>query len=108
MKLARSLGAVALVIALLAAGVAVCPCAEQPSNRDHGCCAQGTALRAAGSDCCARGDAALGVAPSADGALVLLQASIPVPLPVPAPAPRDAFRRGASLVPASPPTILRI
>jgi hypothetical protein len=108
MKSARALGAVALVIAILAAGSAVCPCAEHPSDRGRGCCAQGTTVRAADSDCCARGDAALGVAASLEGAPWLLPVEVVAPAPAFAPAPHDATRRGASPVSVSPPTVLRI
>jgi hypothetical protein len=107
MKSARAMGTVALMIAILAGGVVVCPCAEQPSDRDHGCCAEGTALRAAGSDCCS-GDAALGFATSVEGGPALLLTGVVAPQPAPAPASHDAARRAASSFSVSPPTVLRI
>jgi hypothetical protein len=108
MKSVRALGAMALVIAILAAGAAVCPCAEHPSDRGHDCCARGTALRASGHDCCARTDAALGVASSVEGGLALPLAHVVSALPGSALAPHDAIRHAVSPVPTSPPTVLRI
>ena len=106
---ARALGIVALVIAVLAAGVVVCPCARHAADRGHDCCGQQeTALRAAGSDCCARPDAAIGVAASMESgpAVVLIEAVDP--LAAPTLASYDATRHAASLVLFSPPTVLRI
>jgi hypothetical protein len=108
MKSARALGTVALMIAVLAAGVAVCPCAERPSDRDHACCAQGTALRAANSDCCARVDTVLGVAASLEGGPAVLMTDVVALLPASAPALHDVARSAASPFSASPPTVLRI
>jgi len=108
MKSARALGTVALMIAILDAGVTVCPCVERPSDRDHGCCAQGTALRAAGSDCCARVDTVLGVAASLEGGPAVLLTDVVAPLPTSAPALHDAARSATFPVSVSPPTVLRI
>ena len=108
MKSARALGTVALMIAVLAAGVAVCPCAERPSDRDHGCCTPGTAIRAAGSDCCARVDSALGVAASLESGPAVLLTDVVTPLPAPALAPHDAARSATSFFSVSPPPVLRI
>jgi hypothetical protein len=108
MKWVRALGAVALMIAVLAATAPVCPCTEHPAGRDHGCCAQGTALRAAGSDCCARVDAAVGAAAAVESGPALPLTDVVAALMPSAPAPRDATRRDASPFSVSPPTILRI
>jgi hypothetical protein len=108
MKSAGALGMVALMIAVLAAGVVVCPCAGQPSDRDHGCCAQGAAFRAAGSDCCAQLDASPGVAASVEAGPAVLVTDVVAPLPAPAPAPESAARSTTFAFSVSPPTVLRI
>jgi hypothetical protein len=107
MESARSLGMVALIIVVIAAGIVVCPCAAHVSDRDHGCCAEGAALRAAGPSCCGLASATLGVAASVEGGPAILLSVVVASLPARATV-LDPARTVTSLLSVSPPTVLRI
>ena len=108
----RAFTAVALAAAFIVAQPGTCLCASRPGpGSDHGCCDQGSGLRAATPDCCVRA----APKPADPAAAAERRASISSPAATPetiAPPPtplRAAPRAPLLSLPASPPlSVLRI
>jgi hypothetical protein len=96
---------VALALALLVAGVPLCPCAPDANEAGHSCCAPSLAISAGDGECCPRVPDLTGA--PADGPAPARLADLG-PAPEEAPYGSERPSLGDVAPAASPPGVLRI